>query len=202
MGEKLRFSHCKKMSTNKQHFFSIKRILTNIDPETICRTLACATSAVLSAFLLADQSVCLPPCLSVCLPAFPLAYHPLSLSLGLHALITEAKSTKELYHITNSTSARTKCTQIPTIFPLSDLPNLFSEFFQNKISKIRSDLDSQPCASHPLGKPFSGVPLLSFMPVSEKTVREILNKSAPKTCDFDPILLLFYSNVLTQFCQH
>ena len=56
----------------------------------------------------------------------------------------------------------------PTIFPLSDLPNLFSEFFQSKISKIRSDHDSQSCASHPLGKPFGGVPLPSFSSVSDK----------------------------------
>ena len=75
----------------------------------------------------------------------------------------------------------------PTIFPLSDLPNLFSEFFQSKISKIRSDHDSQSCASHPLGKPFGGVPLPSFTSVSDKIVREILNKSAPNTCDLDPI---------------
>ena len=114
-------------------------------------------------------------------------------SLFYNTKITETKSTKELYHITNSISARTKCTQLPTTFPLSNLPNLFSEFFQNKISKIWSDLDLQPCASHSLDKPFSGVPLLSFMPVSKKTVREILNKSAPKTCDLDP--LAFYQQI-------
>ena len=88
-------------------------------------------------------------------------------SLFYNTKITEAKFTKELYHITNSISARTKCTQLPTIFPLSDLPNLFSEFFQHKVSKIRSDLDSQTCASHPLGKPFSSEPFLSFTPVSK-----------------------------------
>ena len=61
-----------------------------------------------------------------------------------------------------------------------DLPNLFSEFFQNKISKIRSDLDSQTCTSHSLSKPFSGVPLLSFMPDSEKTCPRNLEQISPQ----------------------
>ena len=106
--------------------------------------------------------------LSLCFPSFH------------NTKITEAKSTKELYHITNSISARTKCTQLPTTFLLSDLPNLFSEFFQNKISKIRSDLDSQTCTSHSLSKPFSGVPLLSFMPDSEKTCPRNLEQISPQ----------------------
>ena len=71
-----------------------------------------------------------------------------------------------------------------------DLP----EFFLNKISKIRSGLGTQVCAPHPhlcaphpLGKLFNGKHLLSFTPVSETTVREILNKSAPKICELGAI---------------
>ena len=101
--------------------------------------------------------------------------------------ITEAKSSKELYQIANTLSARTKSTLLPTIFPLPELPDLFSEFFVNKIKKIRMELDAQTVAAHPIGKQFRGEPLTSFLPVSEATVRKFLCKSAPKTCDLDPV---------------
>ena len=68
-------------------------------------------------------------------------------SLFYNTMITEVKSTKELYQITKIILDRTRCTQFPTIFPPSNLPNQFSEFFQNKISKIQSDVNSEPCAS-------------------------------------------------------
>ena len=68
------------------------------------------------------------------------------------------------------------------------------EFFLNKISKIRSGLGTQVCAPHPylcaphpLDKLFNGKHLLSFTPVSETTVREILNKSALQTCELGAI---------------
>lgn len=107
--------------------------------------------------------------------------------------ITEARSTEELYHITNSISARPNYSQLSTNFRPSDLLNLFSQSFLNKISQIRPDLDSQPCAPHHIGKPFNGKPLLAFTAVSETTVREFLNKSVPKTFELDPVLtsLLF-----------
>ena len=72
-------------------------------------------------------------------------------------------------------------------FQLSDFSNLFSEFFQNKVSKIRSDLDSQTRASHSLGKPFGGVPLLSFMPISGEKKKQTVSEILSKTCDLDPI---------------
>jgi hypothetical protein len=108
-------------------------------------------------------------------------------SMFYSSQIAEAKSSKELYSITNNLCARTNTTQLPTIFPSSQLSSVFSDFFDNKIVRLRQELDALPTDPHPLGKPFSGDPLSSFSPVSEEDIREILGKSAPKTCDLDPI---------------
>jgi hypothetical protein len=101
--------------------------------------------------------------------------------------IAQAKSSKELYHITNDLCARISATQLPTVYPTSSLPGVFSNYFVTKVDKLRDDIDSQPFVPHPLGRPFSGDPLASFTPVCESEVRKILMSSAPKTCDLDPI---------------
>ena len=101
--------------------------------------------------------------------------------------ISEAKSSKELYHVTNQLCARTKCTPLPSVYPFAALPGIFSDFFIKKIQNLRDDLDSQPTVPHPIGKDFQGLPLTDFSPVSEKDVFDVLKKSAPKTCDLDPL---------------
>ena len=77
----------------------------------------------------------------------------------------------------------------------------FLPFFRDKIIKLRLDLDSQPvCTSSlPLTNPFDGVPLCTFKPVSESVVKNLTLKSAPKTCQLDPIptpLLVKCLNIL------
>ena len=115
--------------------------------------------------------------------------------------ISSASSTKELYSITNNLLSKTKSTPLPTLFPLPDLQGLFSTFLRDKIIKLRLDLDSQPvCTSSlPLTNPFDGVPLCTFKPVSESVVKNLTLKSAPKTCQLDPIptpLLVKCLNIL------
>ena len=115
--------------------------------------------------------------------------------------ISSASSTKELYSITNNLLSKTKSTPLPTLFPLPDLPGLFSTFFRDKIIKLRLYLDSQPvCTSSlPLTNPFDGVPLCTFKPVSESVVKNLILKSAPKSCQLDliptPLLLECLNNL-------
>ena len=52
---------------------------------------------------------------------------------------------------------------------------------------LRKEIDSQPTNPHSLGPKFSGTPFSSFSPVSESDVLKMLKKSAPKSCDLDPI---------------
>ena len=57
------------------------------------------------------------------------------------------------------------------------------------IIKLRLDLDSQPvCTSSLLlTNPFEGILLCTFKPVSESVVKNLILKSAPKTCQLDPV---------------
>lgn len=116
--------------------------------------------------------------------------------------IENAQSSKELYQITNGLCARTKTTQLPTTYPTVCLPNVFSEHFVQKIDNLRKDLDSQPSVSFPLGKPFQGVPLTAFSPVSESDVLKIIKSSAPKTCDLDPIPTNLLFECLDEILPH
>ena len=108
------------------------------------------------------------------------------LSVFYSTKIAAAASNKELYSITNKLAAKTKCSLLPTIFPQSDLPHIFSDFFLNKIVKIRSEFGPQsPLPSS--GKRFTGNPLTFFEPVTENTVRKFVQNSAPETRELDPI---------------
>ena len=90
-------------------------------------------------------------------------------SLFYSKKIAPAGSSKGFYAITNKLAARTKCSLLPIIFPQSDLRNIFSDFFLNKIIKTRDEFG--PRSSLPsLGKRFTGNPLTCFDPVSENTV--------------------------------
>ena len=73
------------------------------------------------------------------------------------------------------------------MYPLSALPDMFSDFFCSKVEKIRKDLDAQVTEAHPLGKPFRGEQFCEFTPVTDTDVLKILKQSAPKTCDLDPV---------------
>ena len=94
-----------------------------------------------------------------------------------------------LQHHKHNLLAKTKSTPLLTLFPLPDLPGLFSAFFHDKIIKIRHYRDSQlVCTiSLPLTNPFDGVLLCTFKAVSESVVKNLILKSAPKTCQLDPI---------------
>ena len=105
-------------------------------------------------------------------------------------LVADLDVAPEAAHsITNNLLAQIKSTPLPTLFPLFDLPGLFSTFFGDKIIKLRLDLDSQPvCTSClPLTNPADGVPLCTFKPVSESVVKNLILKSATKTCQLDPV---------------
>ena len=82
----------------------------------------------------------------------------------------------------------TKTSSLPSSIPSTLLAQRFCDFFVNKISTIRDNLNSQtlplPPVTHTV---FDGSPLTAFHPVSESIVREVLNKTAIKTCELDPL---------------
>ena len=59
--------------------------------------------------------------------------------------ITVSTTCKELFSVTNRLLNKTKCTQRPSLVPIAQLPQRFSDFFCQKISTIRQNIDS--CSS-------------------------------------------------------
>jgi len=79
-----------------------------------------------------------------------------------------------------------KTSSLPSSIPSAILPQRFCDFFVNKISTIRDNLNSQTTSLPPVTHTvFDGSPLTAFHPVSESIVREVLNKTAVKTCELD-----------------
>ena len=102
--------------------------------------------------------------------------------------ISSASCSKELYKITNNLLARTKQLHLPTIYPLSSLPEMFSNYFSDKIFTIRNELASQTVSALPAQTDsFSVVTLSTFEPVTKIMVKHVIMTSAPKTCSLDPI---------------
>ena len=109
-------------------------------------------------------------------------------SLYYNQKISAAQSSKELYKITNNLLSRSKSTPLPTLYPLSSLPDLFCKFFSDKIMTIRHQLDTETTPSPlPENKSFRGFHFLSFEPVTETDVKSVILKSAPKSCALDPM---------------
>ena len=109
-------------------------------------------------------------------------------SLYYNQKISAASSSKELYKITNNLLARSKSTPLPTLYPFSSLPDIFCNFFSDKIKTIRHQLDSETSSnSLPESTPFNGFPFLTFEPVTERDVKSVILKSAPKSCALDPV---------------
>ena len=74
-----------------------------------------------------------------------------------HRKISSASSSKELYKITDSLMAKSKAKHLTTLYPLTDLPHMFSNFFHEKIIKIRRELDSMIVTTPPpQTDPFTG----------------------------------------------
>ena len=80
--------------------------------------------------------------------------------------INKSLSCKQLFSVANQLLGNRK-TSLPTVFPLTDLPKHFPNFFKNNIETIRNKLDvlsSNPPACTELS--FHGRPLTHFRPVS------------------------------------
>ena len=92
-----------------------------------------------------------------------------------------------MYHVSNKLLSQAKASSLPTVHPSDQLPHVLSEYFLNKVKQIRDDLDLQTSLSPLLGDPYTAAVFNAFQPVSEEHVRNVMLKSAPKTCSLDPM---------------
>jgi len=103
--------------------------------------------------------------------------------------ILACKTTKQLFTLTNTLLGKSKTSSLPNNIPCSELPEKFSNFFNDKIETIRNNLDiaSTPDPLNDDHCCFRGVQFTSFDPVTEQTVKKIILSSACKTCELDPL---------------
>jgi hypothetical protein len=100
--------------------------------------------------------------------------------------ISDCDSSKKLFNICGRLTGRTKVSPLPTIFPSVQLPQVFCDYFIQKVADIHSGLDSVVCPSATTDSNCDTV-FMSFHPVSEDEVKRIVLRSKPTTCSFDPI---------------
>ncbi|KAK7096607.1 hypothetical protein V1264_005883 [Littorina saxatilis] len=110
-------------------------------------------------------------------------------TLFLQTQIATCSSSKKLFDICNRLTGRTKVSPLPTVFPVSELPDVFSDFFIQKVADIRSELDTlavnSAAPTHVDASP--ACTFLAFQKVSAKDLREIILKSKPTTCPLDAL---------------
>ena len=92
-----------------------------------------------------------------------------------------------MYHVSNKLLCRAKNLPLPLVHPSHQLPDVFFEYFLNKVKLICDDLDLQTAVSPVHDDPYTVVLFVAFQPVSEEHVRNVIFKSAPKTCSLDSI---------------
>ena len=102
------------------------------------------------------------------------------------AKIAAASSCRDLFHTVNFMIGKTKDMLLPSTHNISDLPNLFLKFFNQKIDTIHGNFPvsaSSPC----LSPSFTGTTFSEFSEVSVEFVRKLITRSAKTSCDLDPI---------------
>ena len=90
--------------------------------------------------------------------------------------------------------------QLPPHDDLSQLTNMFGEYFYRKIKLIRNDIDNTTIDPQPVEYRRPEVKLESFAPVSDQEVHDIIMQSSNASCELDPIpswLVKLCSNELT-----
>ena len=103
------------------------------------------------------------------------------------ALVMENKGdTKRLFEVVNKLLGKNKTSCLPPERTPAELTSMFSDFFVQKIKRIRDsvklDLPSPDSALPPAVSNFS-----FFEPVRTKQVIELINNATNKSCELDPI---------------
>ena len=96
-------------------------------------------------------------------------------------------NSKALFKVVNSTLNRKPISPLPTHANDATLATEFSEFFEEKIENIRNKLQNNGNTSLNENSPFRGTPLMKFSEVDQETVRKLINRTATKHSELDPL---------------
>ena len=87
------------------------------------------------------------------------------------SLVSGSRTCKQLFQNTSRLLGKTKSVSLPSVSDIKILPNMFADFFCNKILTIRNCFPSTS-QSHNSLPPFSGTPLSAFVSVTEDVVKK------------------------------
>ena len=97
-----------------------------------------------------------------------------------------SNSSKKLFNLTDELLGAPKSKPLPSDCPTAKLPQIFCDYFSDKVKKIRTELDDLG-ASAPSFSAYEGKRFSDFQPVSEKDIRDLIVQSSTKTCVLDPL---------------
>ena len=96
--------------------------------------------------------------------------------------LEESKSCSQKFSICNELLGKSKTSSLPN--SVSDLPEEFSNYFEEKIVRIRDKFECHDCVL--IEKTFKGIPFDNFTPVTEDFVQSLILKAPKKSCELDP----------------
>jgi len=107
--------------------------------------------------------------------------------------INKSSTSKEVFQIGNSLLFKKKECSLPSHTSAEQLANKFSDFFHNKIVRIRTSLTSDRCSTDSTSTTSSSqnsadIPqLTTFVEASEAEISKLISRSPTKSCSLDPI---------------
>ena len=109
--------------------------------------------------------------------------------------IQSSTTCKQLFQNFNTILGKSRSSPLPSTFDSDDLPNVFSDYFTEKIRTIRNNFPPPNPTACP-DTSFAENPLLTFEPVTDEFVLKIINSASAKSCELDPIpSTLLYENL-------
>ena len=110
------------------------------------------------------------------------------------AKIQSSTTCKQIFQNFNTILGKSRSSPLPSTFDSDDLPNVFSDYFTEKIRSIRKNFPPPNPTACP-DTSFAGNPLLTFEPVTDEFVLKIFNSASAKSCELYPIpTTLLYEN--------
>ena len=124
--------------------------------------------------------------------------------------IAMSASSWQLFNVCDKLIGRRRSSPLPSTYPLHDLPNVFNDYFLQKVhdyflqkvQSIRADLDQQSLSltSCRLTDQQAASNFHSFHPITEADLKATILKSKPTSCSLDPLptslLLEFIDDLL------
>ena len=108
-------------------------------------------------------------------------------SLFLGNEIANATSSKQLFNVCGRLIGRKRSSPLPSLYPIHDLPDVFNNYFVQKVQSIRVDLDQQSMSPMSCRLTDQKVVsrLSSLYPITEVELKATIVISKPTSCSLD-----------------